>query len=156
MQAIRTRPRVDAATHRKRDLASIHMLAGKLGLDTADKAPSSDYRTMLQSVGSASSAADLDEAGRRRVLAHLRKAAGVAERPKDGWHAEHIRKLWRQLGDVGALQDPSEAGLNNFVRRMTGLASPRFLASDKANQVVEGLKAWLARAQAAKKGGVTA
>lgn len=60
---------------RRRELAKIHLAAKALGLDAADKDPNSDYRSMLWAVARVRSAADLDEAGRRRVLDHL-KACG--------------------------------------------------------------------------------
>lgn len=135
---------------RKRDLAAIHLLAEQVGLDTADKDPSSAYRQMLQAQGGKTSAGDLDERGRARVLAHLRKAAGQAARPRDGWHAELIVKLWRQLADLGALHDPSENGLNAFVASQTGISAPRFLPTQQANRIVETLKSWISR-EAAKK-----
>lgn len=60
---------------RRRELAKIHLAAKALGLDANDKDPNSDYRRMLWAVARVRSAADLDEAGRRRVLDHL-KACG--------------------------------------------------------------------------------
>lgn len=135
---------------RRRDLAAIHLLAQQVGLDTSDKNPVSAYRQMLLAQGGAASAALLDERGRSRVLAHLRKAAGQTPRPRDGWHAELIRKLWRQLGELGALNDPTEQGLNAFVTSQTGVSSPRFLPTTDSNRIVETLKSWISR-EAAKK-----
>ena len=54
-----------------RQLAAIHAAAAKLGMDTADRSPTSTYRTVLQRQGGKLSAADLDQAGRKRVLAYL-------------------------------------------------------------------------------------
>lgn len=140
---------VDPA-QRKRDLAAIHLLAQQVGLDTSDKDASSDYRQMLQAQGGVTSAALLDERGRARVLAHLRKAAGQASKPRDGWHADLIRKLWGQLAELGALKDPTEQGLNAFVMSQTGVSSPRFLPTTSSNRIVETLKSWISR-EAAKK-----
>lgn len=64
---------------RRRELAKIHLAAKALGMDATDKDPSSDYRSMLWAVARVHSAADLDEAGRRRVLDHL-KACGFKPR----------------------------------------------------------------------------
>lgn len=128
---------------RNREIGAIHAAASSLGMDTADPNPRSDYRSMLNAHGGATSAAALDAAGRRRVLAHLRSCA-----PKDGWHAGKIRRLWSDLDKAGALDDPSEAGLMRFVARFSQVSALRFLPSRDANKVVEGLKAWLARAKA--------
>lgn len=56
---------------RRRELAAIHAQAAKLGLDTADKNPESEYRSLLWTVGRVRSAALLDQAGRLSVLDHL-------------------------------------------------------------------------------------
>lgn len=129
---------------RRRQLAAIHAAAAKLGMDTSDRSPSSEYRSMLAAQGGVVSAADLDEAGRRRVLRHLLRSTGTKP-PRDGWQAEKMRRLWSELGQAGKLADPSERGLNAFVKSQTGMASPRFLPSRDANRVIEALKAWLAR-----------
>lgn len=140
-----------AADQRRRDLAAIHLMAAKLGLDTADKSPQSDYRQMLQTQGGKTSAADLDAAGIKRVLAHLRKSTNPGPRPRDGWQAELIRKLWAQLAEMGALTDPTEHGLNKFVLSQTGIAAPRFLPTTAGNRIVETLKSWVKREAAKKK-----
>jgi len=51
---------------RQRQLAAIHIAAKQLGLDE------DTYRAALWTVGRVRSAAELDEAGRRRMLDHLR------------------------------------------------------------------------------------
>lgn len=56
---------------RRRELAKIHILAGDLGLDTADRNPESEYRSILWAIGRVRSAGDLDHAGRAAVLDHL-------------------------------------------------------------------------------------
>lgn len=53
---------------RRKDLAKIHIAKKQLGLDDVS------YREMLQTVAGVDSAAHLTAAGRRDVLAHLRKA----------------------------------------------------------------------------------
>lgn len=58
---------------RRVELAKIHIAAKSLGMDATDKDPNSDYRSMLWAVARVHSAADLDEAGRRRVLDHLKE-----------------------------------------------------------------------------------
>ena len=80
---------------RTRELGAIHIAAKSAGLD--DDA----YRAMLQAVCGVRSAADLDAAGRRQVLDHLRRqgqpsrsrarldaAAHTADRPRNFGSAE--------------------------------------------------------------------
>lgn len=149
---------------RKRDLAAIHAAAADLGLDTADRNPASDYRAMLVArcgmpsgalldADGVPSAARLSLEGRKKVLAYLRHVTGPAVRPKDGWHAEKMRKLWVRLGELHALHDPSEGGLNKFIASQTGVSAPRFLQAAEGNRIVEALKAWVARAEAKEKAG---
>lgn len=133
---------------RRRELAAIHATAAQLGLDTSDRDPGCAYRLLLQAQAGVSSAADADAAGRRRVLAYLRRQAGQAaprEVPRDGWQAEKMRTLWARLGAAGALTDPSEQGLLAFTQALTGVAALRWLDTRQGNRVIEALKAWCAR-----------
>lgn len=59
---------------RRRELAKIHLAAKQLGMDD------DTYRDMLWAIARVRSAKDLDEAGRRRVLDHL-KAVGFKPKP---------------------------------------------------------------------------
>ena len=63
-----------ARDRRRSELAKIHVGSKQL-FDDDD-----DYRGMLQAVAGVRSAADLDEAGRRKVIEHL-KACGAEFRP---------------------------------------------------------------------------
>lgn len=144
----RTRPRAHAAD-RRRDLAAIHAAAAQLGLDTTDASVSSAYRLILKAQAGVTSAADADAAGRRRVLAYLRRQArGTQSPPRDGWQAEKMRTLWTRLAAAGVLHDPSEQGLRAFVASLTGVAALRWLDTRQGNRVIEALKAWCARTAA--------
>ncbi|MFN3302780.1 MAG: phage protein GemA/Gp16 family protein [Roseateles sp.] len=139
------------STDRRRHIAAIHAAATQLGMDTADKNPASDYRTMLQAVGGASSTTAMDEAALARVVKHLMRTlnpGGSQAKPKDGWHAEKMRKLWAELGKLGALRDPSDEGLRQFVQAQVGVSALRFLNTAQGNRIVETLKAWAARERA--------
>lgn len=50
----------------------IHIGAKALGMDTRDPDPSSDYHAMLWTCGRVRSSADLDHAGRAKVIEHLK------------------------------------------------------------------------------------
>jgi hypothetical protein len=71
---------VSDADAKRRELAKIHILAAEHGLDTADKNPESEYRSMLWSVARVRSAGGLDQAGRLAVLDHLNQR-GRRNRP---------------------------------------------------------------------------
>lgn len=139
-----------ALPDRKRHMAAIHAAAAKLGMDTADKNPASDYRAMLAAVGGKTSTTEMDADALQRVVKHLMKTLNPGDqvKPKDGWHAGKMRKLWAELAGLGALTDPSDRGLDKFVQSQTGMSSPRFLSSRDGNRIVEALKAWLARERA--------
>lgn len=66
---------------RRAELARIHIAAEELGMDTKDDDPNSDYRCMLWTIGRVRSAGELDAAGRRKVLDHLR-ALGAPPAPE--------------------------------------------------------------------------
>ncbi|TXI23043.1 MAG: regulatory protein GemA [Roseateles sp.] len=136
---------------RRRHIAAIHAAATKLGMDTADKSPASDYRTMLQAVGGATSTTAMNAEALARVMKHLMRTLnpnGGKPRPKDGWQAEKIRKLWAELAKLGVLNDPSEQGLARFVASQCKVETLRFLNTHQANRIVEALKAWVERARA--------
>lgn len=127
------------ADDRKRKLAAIHAAAAKLGMDTADKDPGSEYRSMLKAHGGVTSAADLTAEGRRRVLAYLLKQTS-------GGQVGLIGRLWAELGAAGKLRNPTAKGLDEFILKTQGVASANWLTAAKANNVIEALKAWKARA----------
>lgn len=136
---------------RRRAIASIHASAKRLGMDTADKNPASDYRTMLKAIGGELSTTDMDQPALDRVVKHLMRTlnfGGNKAKPKDGWHAEKIRKLWAELGQFGVLHDPTEQGLSRFVEGQVHVSALRFLTSHQANRITEALKAWIARERA--------
>lgn len=137
------------ASDRRRELSAIHAAATQLGMDTSDPSPGTEYRSLIARLaGGKTSAADLDARQRQAVIRELQCLLGRhGQRPADGWHAEHMRRLWQQLGQAGALQDPTERGLLAFVKAQVGRDALRFLTTREGNRIVEALKAWLARHQ---------
>lgn len=115
--------------HRKRELAAIHIARQQLGLDNGT------YRDMLWTVARVRSAADLDYAGRQRVLDHLasRGAQIGGKRPaKSGgeWafverRPAHEHKQWRYLivlcRQAGIARGRQVAYVEGIARRMAGL-----------------------------------
>ena len=68
-----------APSIRNRELAQIHIAKQQLGMDD------DTYRDMLWTVGRVRSSANLDHAGRRRVLDHMTACGWVNDRPKNEW-----------------------------------------------------------------------
>lgn len=125
---------------RRRDLAAIHVAKKQLGMDDET------YRAMLWSLARVRSAGDLDHAGRRAVLDHL-KACGFNQRKPLAQDplSRKIRASWLDLKALGALRDPSERALNAYVEHQTGVAALQWLSSEQASKVIESLKAWARR-----------
>ncbi|MBZ0250877.1 MAG: regulatory protein GemA [Burkholderiales bacterium] len=125
---------------RKRDLATIHVAKKQLGMDD------DTYRSMLWAVGRVKSAGDLDFAGRRAVLDHLKACGFRHHRPQaQDPQSRKIRALWLELKALGALRDSSEEALAAYAERVTGVQALQWLSSDQASQVIEQLKAWRRR-----------
>lgn len=137
-----------ADAQRKRELGHIH--AGKKALNWSDD----DYRFHLVNITGKSSSADLDAAGRAKVLARM-EAAGFKPKAsgfKPFDQAARIKWLWKKIGAAGGLRDASDVALLAFVGRTTGqgVADVKFLPTHDASNVIEALKAMLTRAERAK------
>lgn len=138
---------INDATLRRRDLAHIHQGSSALGWSE------DDYRFHLQNLTGKSSSADLDSAGRAKVLAHM---ATLGFKPKAAFkpfgQPEKIKWLWKKLDQAGGLRDGSDAALLAFVARTTGtsFSDPKFIPTAQASRVIEALKSMLDRAKAAQ------
>ena len=96
-----------AKDQRRRELGHIHQGRTALGW-TED-----DYRFHLVEITGAASSADLDAAGRARVLPHM---ARLGFQPKSSnfmpfGQPEKIKWLWKKLDEAGGLRDGSPAAL---------------------------------------------
>lgn len=151
-----------ARSPRGTDLAKIHIAAQQLGLRGHND--DSAYRDMLWSIARVRSAKDLDAQGRAAVLAHLRKcgfqdgSSKTGQRYTRGTKAALIRWLWTELANEGAVQDRSDRALRRYIGQHAFPMSapvdeiaPQHLDSRDADSVIEQLKNWLARVQAARK-----
>jgi phage gp16-like protein len=144
---------------RNAELAAIHVAKKQLRLDEAT------YRSIVEMVSArfghpVSSAGLMGSRERRALLEQLRtwgfrKADGAtaapATRPGQSPQAQKILALWAALVEAGAVTvtDPGDPScvkqLRSFVKRMTGVESASWLSAHQANNVIEGLKAWLER-----------
>lgn len=129
---------------RRRELAMIHIAKKQLGM------AEESYRAILWTIARVESAGDLDWAGRKQLLEHLKKCGFKARPPKraggreveESPQAKMIVALWLELHNAGVVKDPSDRALNRWVKRMTGVDSLRWLKPQQMNSVVEALKKW--------------
>ena len=115
---------------RNRDLAAIHASVKKLGIDDPT------YRDMLWSIARVRSAKDLDWAGRRRVLEHLRARGAGGKRPKKSggeWEfVDHaliekqplLRRIIVFCRDLGIERGTQKKYVEGIARQMTGVSLP--------------------------------
>lgn len=134
-----------APDHRRRELAQIHIAKAQLGLDD------SAYRDMLWTLGRVRSSADLDYAGRQRVLEHLKKCGfqprpPKPERPKDpAWAwvnnaAEDRKSTLRKIAVMLKAADRDKAYADAIAKRMFGVDLVEFCPSDQLRRVVAALE----------------
>lgn len=134
-----------AKDQRRRELGHIHQGRTALGW-TED-----DYRFHLFEITGVASSADLDAAGRAKVLAHM---AMLGFQPKSSnfkpfGQPEKIKWLWKKLDEAGGLRDGSPTALLVFVARTIGttVSDVKFLPTAQASTVIEALKSMLDRAK---------
>lgn len=137
----KTSPAIDAPKARKNELAQIHIAIADLGWSE------DDYRAVLRAATGRGSAGELDGTGRKRFLDHLRRCGWVPRNKRlvltpQQWR---VKKLWQELGEAGALQDPSEAALLAYVKRHGGPDALHFINPALANTLIDSLKGWLKR-----------
>ena len=143
---------------RKRELGLIHLAKATLGL-TRD-----DYEHVLREVTGQTSAADLDAAGRDKLLRHF-KAKGFVVKAKAGAaraksiRAPQIGKLqamWYALSDAGAVARPAFGDACNRAveawakeqlagRPLGPLVALRFASGAQLGKLIESMKGWMER-----------
>lgn len=129
-----------------KSIAAIHVAKKQLGLDE------DTYRAALMSAVGKSSAGDMTESERQKVLEHFRergfKARSTGRRkPLEGKYAGKLQALWIAGWNLGLVRDRDDRALLSFVKRQTGIDHVRFLRHGQdAMKAIEALKGWLARA----------
>ena len=78
-------------------------------------------------------------------LSKSRRYRAISKKP----HVRKVYKLWWELGKAGAFtRTPSNywaESLRNYIQKWASVADPEFLTADKAEPIIESLKAWLTR-----------
>lgn len=115
------------------------------------------WRDFLRRVAGADSLRAMDGRTLGRVLDELHKAGAPrktgtgAGRPAldDRPQVKKARALWIELAKAGAVRDGSEAALESFAKRVTGKARLAWCRPADLNKLIEALKDWQARDDAA-------
>lgn len=117
---------------RRRELAAIHCRAKELGLDEET------YRAMLRAVARVDSAADLDAAGRRRVLDHL-KGRGA---PTGGRRPAPPRDRGPLVAKIRAMLNQRARKMeyaDGMARHMFGVERAEWCTPDQLRRIVAAL-----------------
>ncbi len=140
MQTNTAKPRQSA--HGKA-LAMVHIAAKNLGLEQK----SEEYRTWLHGLTGARSCSDLTD-GQLIAFANKLKQDGLTDRkPLGGTGIDRpsaaqwrkLETLARQVGYANIL----DAGFATWIKRVTGLDSPRFLTTKTCKDAIVGLMRWI-------------
>lgn len=111
------------------------------------------YRTMLEDRYGKASATKLSLGELQDLSIHLEELTGKSvekkPEPRRDPQAEMIRALWKDMYEARIVRDPSEQALNRFVHRQTGVSSMAWLGTRQASKVIEALKDWKKREEAA-------
>jgi phage gp16-like protein len=130
---------------RRAELGKIHIATRALGLID------DDYRAFLKRVTGRESAGELDARQRGIVLDELRRLGFRSPRTlentgRPGEPQERLAiALWRDLGRLGVLEDPSDKRLRKFAAKLTQFDSMKWAPAAAMNKTVEALKAWRKR-----------
>ncbi|TAK81742.1 MAG: regulatory protein GemA [Betaproteobacteria bacterium] len=129
---------------RRRELAQIHIAKAQLGM------AEDSYRQMLWTVGRVRSAGDLDWAGRKAVLDHL-KACGFKARkstkkvpPDTGWgwvnNASEDRKpMLRKIAVMLKDANREKAYADAIAKQMFGVDLVEFCKPDQLHRIVAAM-----------------
>lgn len=130
---------------RRAALAKLHCAKRDLGFSDEE------YRVLLKRLTGKLSAAELTDRELGRVLDELRgkgfRAPATTNRTgRPGEPQERlIEALWKDLVDMGVLDDPSPKALRRFVRKVAGVDSLKWADAPQMNKAIEALKAWRRR-----------
>ena len=146
---------------RKRELALIHLAKATLGLSR------DDYEHVLRAVTGQTSAADLDAAGREKLLKHFKSKGFVVKAKAGAARALGIREpqikklqaMWYALSDAGAVERPASIEACNraveawakeqlATHALGPLDALRFATGAQLDKLIESMKRWGQRVKA--------
>lgn len=129
-----TRPR------RARDIAAIHATAAKLGMDTADPNPESEYRSILWTLGRVRSSRELDYTGLQRVRAHLTRLMLTGAEPRRPRPAADRERLVAKIRAMLHAAGRTDAYADGMARRMFRCDRYEWLTPDQLRRLVAALE----------------
>lgn len=140
MQTNTAKPRQSA---RGKALAMVHIAAKHQGLEPGSK----EYRAWLEGLTDARSCSDLTDAQLIALAGKLKQAGLTDRKPLGGTGIDRpsaaqwrkLETLARQVGFANTL----DAGFATWVKRVTGLDSPRFLTAQACSDAIYGLVRWI-------------
>jgi hypothetical protein len=123
-------------------MATVHIARKQLGM------VEEDYRAMLQRITGLGSAKDCNDRQLGAVMAELERMGfrspartAVQRSPATGGVARKARAMWISLGQLGAIDDPSEARLEAFGKRQLGVERLQWADERQGFRLIEALKA---------------
>ncbi|EGL6630141.1 regulatory protein GemA [Salmonella enterica] len=126
----------------------IHIAKNKLGIDT------DTYRQMLLSITGIPSTSTMNPGQLTKVL-NAMKGKGFRVKPAakarssrplvDTPQVKKLRALWLEMHHQGKVRDSSEAALQSWVKRETGVDKLQWLEPGMASLCIEKLKKWQKR-----------
>lgn len=135
-------------TNRAKLIQFIHIAKSQLGMDT------DTYRQMLLSITGVTSTSTMNPGQLNKVLAAM-KAKGFVVKPANKARTTHeladfpqakkLRALWLEMHTQGIVRDSSEAALQAWVKRETGIDSLKWLEPEVVSHCIERLKKWQSR-----------
>ena len=138
---------------RAKQLAAIHLGAATLGMDTTDQNPDSEYRSMLWALGRVRSAKDLDFAGRKAVLDHLKSRGafhGEHRRPNPEWGwidraSEDRRPMLKKIIMLAKSGGYGKRYVDGTCAHMFGIERLEMMAPDQLHALIAALMKHQAR-----------
>jgi len=134
MRYATNRKYIDREALRKKEIAAIHVLKTQAAM-TDD-----EYRAMLQGVAGKTSAADLDDAGRRRVLDHFARLGvkSTARMRRDRVGGDR-RVLLSKIDALLKAANRDRQYLQSMVKRITGADALEFCDPIRLQKLVVAL-----------------
>lgn len=133
------------AEQRQALLATIHIARKRLGMIE------DDYRAMLQRITGHRSAKDCDNLQLGMIMTEFERmgfqstARAARRAPAASSVARKARAMWISLGQLGAIDDSSEAKLELFGKRQLGVERLQWADERQGFRLIEALKAMAER-----------
>lgn len=137
------------SSSRKTLIQLLHVARRELGMDEETYRGALQAATAQGNRAGKRSASDMSVPELQRAVDHMKRCGfkvkaktAQAPRPVVLPAAKKIRALWSELHAVGRVRDKSDAALDLWIKRETGVEALAWLDVSQASQVIERLKKW--------------